>query len=89
MAIANLMEDTATAEISRAQLWQWIQRGARLADGRTVDAGLYRTVRDHELARLEAGGKGHLRTAAEILDELVLAADFLPSLTLRAYPSLD
>jgi malate synthase len=89
VGIYNLMEDTATAEISRAQLWQWIQRGARLADGRTVTPELYRAAREEELAKLGGAGAGRLGDAAEILDALVLAPDFLPFLTLRAYQYLD
>jgi malate synthase len=86
--IYNLMEDTATAEISRAQLWQWVHRGAKLEDGRTVTPELYQAVRAEELAKL--GGETHwLRQAAEILDGLVLAPEFLPFLTLRAYEYLD
>jgi malate synthase len=87
-ALHNLMEDAATAEISRAQLWQWIQRGARLEDGRTVTADLYRQVRDEELAQLGGRGQGRLGDAADILDELVLAAEFPSFLTLRAYEKL-
>ncbi|HUR80903.1 MAG TPA: malate synthase A [Thermoanaerobaculia bacterium] len=49
----NLMEDAATAEISRTQLWQWIHHGAKLDDGRTVDADLYRRIRDEELASIQ------------------------------------
>ncbi|HYH45721.1 MAG TPA: malate synthase A [Thermoanaerobaculia bacterium] len=89
VGIYNLMEDTATAEISRAQLWQWIQRGARLADGRTVTTELYRMAREEELAKLGGAGAGRLGDAAEILDELVLAPEFLPFLTIRAYQYLD
>ena len=48
----NLMEDAATAEISRTQLWQWIHHGAKLDDGRVIDAELYRRIRDEELARI-------------------------------------
>ena len=88
-AIANLMEDTATAEISRAQLWPWRTRGARLADGRTVDADLYRAIRDQELARLGGRRQGHLGTAAEILDRLVLGDDFTEFLTWIAYDELE
>src|SRR6476659_3268269 len=55
-AINNLMEDAATAEISRSQLWQWRTSGARLDDGREASADLYRAIRDDELARL--GGSG-------------------------------
>ena len=88
-AIANLMEDTATAEISRAQLWQWRTRGARLADGRTVDADLYRAIRDEELARLGGRGQGRLGDAADILDRLVLGDDFTEFLTWIAYDELE
>ncbi len=87
-AINNLMEDAATAEISRSQLWQWRTIGSRLDDGRVVDAGLYRSIRDEELARLGAG-TGHLPDAARLLDELVLADDFAEFLTLKAYRLLD
>jgi malate synthase len=88
-AIDNLMEDTATAEISRAQLWQWLHNGTRLADGRTFGPELYEEIRTREVERLGGEGRGRLRDAAEILDELVLSSDFLPFLTLRAYPRLD
>jgi malate synthase len=88
-AIANLMEDTATAEISRAQLWQWRTRGARLTDGRIVTADLYRVVRDEELARLSGRGQGRLGDAAEILDRLVLGDEFTEFLTWLAYDLLD
>ena len=82
------MEDTATAEISRAQLWQWRHHGARLADGRTVDETLYTTIREEELERLGGRTQGRLADAAEILDELVLGEDFPAFLTLVAYPRL-
>ncbi len=84
-AIYNLMEDTATAEICRAQLWQWVHHGAKMEDGRPVDADLYRRVRDRELERLGAGRESRLREAAEILDELVLREEFVEFLTLLAY----
>ena len=83
-AINNLMEDAATAEISRSQLWQWRAVGTRLEDGRVVDAGLYRAIRDEEVARLGEGG-GHLAQAATVLDRLVLADEFAEFLTLEAY----
>src|SRR5882724_738230 len=54
VAIFNLMEDAATAEISRAQLWQWVQNSAKLADGRRIDRALYEKLRDEELAKLPA-----------------------------------
>ncbi|HEX3131193.1 MAG TPA: malate synthase A [Thermoanaerobaculia bacterium] len=86
-AIDNLMEDTATAEISRAQLWQWVWNEVPLGDGRRVTPALYRQIRDEELSKL--GTEGRLKDAAAILDELVLSRDFLPFLTLIAYPRLD
>jgi malate synthase len=90
-AINNLMEDAATAEISRSQLWQWRTSGARLDDGREASADFYRQVRDEELAALggRGGGAGRLGDAADVLDRLVLDDDFLEFLTLRAYPLLD
>src|SRR5207302_10579754 len=55
----NLMEDAATAEISRAQLWQWIRHRAKLDDGRIVDAALCSVMLDEELAKLrKAAGDG-------------------------------
>jgi malate synthase len=88
-AIANLMEDAATAEISRSQLWQWIRHGVALADGRAMTRELYRAVRGEELARLGGGTVGRLGDAADLLDGLVLADDFPEFLTLDAYPLLD
>jgi malate synthase len=88
-AIYNLMEDTATAEISRAQLWQWVHRKARLADGRTLDAELYRAISAEELSRLGGRASGCLGEAAEILDALVLRERFTEFLTLEAYPRLE
>jgi malate synthase len=88
-AIFNLMEDVATAEIARSQLWQWIHNGARLSDGRTVTLLLYQQVRQEELARLGGDGVGRLREAAEILDSLVESERFTEFLTLPAYGYLQ
>jgi malate synthase len=90
VAIYNLMEDTATAEISRAQLWQWIKHAAALEDGTPMTRALYERLRAEELQRLEAagGGMGQLRTAAQILDQLVLNTQFIDFLTLIAYQHL-
>ena len=87
-AIHNLMEDTATAEISRTQLWQWLHNGVELADGRRFTPDLYREIRDQEIQKLGGLAQGRLRDAAEILDELVLGEDLVPFLTLVAYPRL-
>jgi malate synthase len=88
-AIDNLMEDAATAEIARSQLWHWRTRAVALTDGRAVHAGLYGQIRDEELARLGGLSTGRLAEAAELLDRLVLDDDFAEFLTLRAYGLLD
>lgn len=84
-AIDNLMEDVATAEISRSQIWQWIRHRAELADGRTVDAALIRSLAADELA-----GAGPERAGAWALFERVaLHPDFVEFLTLPAYEMID
>ena len=82
----NLMEDAATAEISRTQLWQWLHHSAALEDGTPIDAALYRRVRDEELERI--GDQPHVRTAAAIFDELILAGELADFLTIPAYAEL-
>ena len=88
-AIFNLMEDVATAEIARSQLWQWTHNGAKLSDGRAVDRALYESVKAEELERLGGAATGRLREAVEILDGLVEKAEFTEFLTLPAYPYLE
>ncbi|HEX7417560.1 MAG TPA: malate synthase A [Steroidobacteraceae bacterium] len=93
--INNLMEDAATAEIARAQIWQWIRhpKGV-LNDGRRVTVEMFRTLLGAELARLrskagELGYRGgNYEDAARILDELTTAAEFPPFLTIAAYRRL-
>ena len=88
-AIFNLMEDVATAEIARSQLWQWIHNAAKLSDGRVATVALYREIREEELGRLGGPGAGRLREAAEICDELVATDSFAEFLTLPAYRRLE
>ncbi|HEY8167477.1 MAG TPA: malate synthase A [Candidatus Limnocylindrales bacterium] len=88
-AIFDLMEDAATAEISRSQLWQWRTQGVRLEDGRAIDTDLYATIRDEELAKLGGRQGESLADAASLLDGLVLGDDFPDFLTLEAYARLD
>jgi malate synthase len=88
-AINNLMEDAATAEISRAQIWQWIRHGARLADGRPVTADLYTQIRAEELERLGGPGVGRYGDAVAIMDSLILDPAFTEFLTLPAYRYLE
>jgi malate synthase len=87
VAIFNLMEDTATAEISRAQLWQWLHHNAKLDDGRPFTKELYAQIREEELAKLEEHDA--YKKAAQLLDELVYADDYIEFLTLIAYNHLD
>ena len=86
VAIFNLMEDAATAEISRSQLWQWLKKGARLEDGRNFNKELYEQLKKEEISKL--AGMKNLDTAAQLLDELVLQPDFKEFLTLPAYERL-
>jgi malate synthase len=82
----NLMEDAATAEISRAQVWQWIRHGARLEDGRTVDMALCRKLLDEELAKLRASrSEGSYDAAARLFCELIETRAFPEFLTIPAY----
>ena len=88
-AINNLMEDAATAEISRSQLWQWRMHGVPLDDGSPLTPERYRTIRDEELAKLRATLPDHPWTdAAALLDGLVLSDEFAEFLTLSAYEAL-
>ena len=88
-AIDNLMEDAATAEISRSQLWHWITRSVVLDDGSVFDPARYTAIRGEELDRLGGSGQGRLAEAADLLDRLVLDDDFAEFLTLRAYALLE
>ncbi|MEJ0068047.1 MAG: hypothetical protein WDO24_04195 [Pseudomonadota bacterium] len=87
----NLMEDAATAEISRAQVWQWIRHRAHLQDGRLVDAALCATVIAEELENTrQAVGDARYRAgryadAAKLMQELIEAPRFVEFLTLPAY----
>ncbi len=89
-AIDNLMEDAATAEISRGQLWQWRVTGTVLDDGAVFDADRYRTIRDDVLASLPRDPAGdRVDEAVALLDRLVLDDAFAEFLTLDAYRMLD
>ncbi len=89
--IHNLMEDAATAEISRAQLWQWVRTGAALADGRKIDSALVEHWLGEELIKLKSGDNplnfapADLDQAAQLLRQLALAEHFERFLTLPAY----
>ncbi|MDX1689729.1 MAG: malate synthase A [Acidimicrobiia bacterium] len=93
-AIDDLMEDAATAEISRTQVWQWVRHGASLDDGRPVTEELVRAILDEELLRLrdtygdEAIDGGRFAEAAEVFIAVALADDFPNFLTIPAYDLL-
>jgi malate synthase len=89
----NLMEDAATAEISRAQVWQWIHHGATLEDGRKVTPELFRKLYAEETSRLEQQGalarSGPAAQARELFERLSTAPTFEDFLTLPAYEALS
>jgi malate synthase len=90
----NLMEDAATAEICRAQLWQWIRNGTKLSDGRTMSLEIFRTIMEEELEKIkrQTGGESVLPRqfdlARELFSRMVSAKDFPEFLTLPAYEEL-
>ena len=83
----NLMEDAATAEICRAQLWQWLKFQAPFADGRSFSPDLFDGWLAEEMAAL--GDLPHLKSAARLLHELVTDNEFAEFLTLPAYDLLQ
>jgi malate synthase len=91
VAIFGLMEDAATAEISRSQVWQWLHLGVELADGQKVTPELVEQVIEEELAKIrEAVGdetfeKGRFADARDLYREMALSDDFAEFLTLPAY----
>ncbi|HEY0125558.1 MAG TPA: hypothetical protein VGB58_00310, partial [Blastococcus sp.] len=79
----GLMEDAATAEISRSQVWQWIDAGVELDTGETVTEELVRRVIDEEVAGI--GELDRLDDARRLFEQVALADDFPDFLTLPAY----
>jgi malate synthase len=88
-AIDNLMEDAATAEISRSQLWQWTRSGATLATGERVTPALVRETIASVFADLAADAWPRLSEAREVFEAVALPPDFTEFLTLPAYDLLD
>ncbi len=93
--IHNLMEDLATSEISRSQLWQWLRRGAKLDDGRAISAEMYDKLLVEELAaiRQEYGAErydsGHFPAASELFMRMSKSEKFDEFLSLPAYELLQ
>jgi len=94
-AINSLMEDAATAEISRSQIWQWVHHGAKLDDGRTVTRELVRQVLDQETAKIrdrvgeQTWQEGRPAETREIFERVALAPELIEFLTLPAYEYLE
>ena len=85
-AINNLMEDVATAEISRSQIWQWVRHSARLSEGPTVTDDLVREIADEEMGKLKGG---RFKEARKVFEEVALSKEFHPFLTLVAMKEID
>jgi len=93
--INNLMEDAATAEICRSQIWQWRRHGAKLADGRTITTDLIREIMADEFSKItdstgpEKYYTRRFATAGELFEEMLMDDEFNEFLTLRAYDFVD
>ena len=90
------MEDAATAEIARSQVWQWVHNGVKLAEGQTVTAELVRQAATEELEKIrrQVGdeffhSKGQPQLSRELFERVALSDDFIDFLTLPAYQYLD
>ncbi|HEV8420337.1 MAG TPA: hypothetical protein VGR13_03170, partial [Actinomycetota bacterium] len=90
---SNLMEDAATSEIARSQVWQWVHHAARLKDGPEVTPELVRKVEDEELEEIrqaighEEYGRGRFEEARVIFEDVALGDDFVEFLTIPAIGS--
>lgn len=93
VAIHNLMEDAATAEIARAQIWQWITHHVAMTNGKILTADLYQLYRDEELKKIKDSSPDlkqfRYDEAVKILDTLILNAGFPDFLTNLAYTQLS
>jgi malate synthase len=90
VAIFNLMEDAATAEISRSQVWQWLHNDVRIAEGEQVSKDLVERIVDEELAKIaDAAGDGYdaakYAEAVELFKDVALSDEYAEFLTLPAY----
>ncbi|GAA2019309.1 malate synthase [Nakamurella flavida] len=94
VAIHNLMEDAATAEISRSQIWQWVHNASTLPDGTVITAELVRQILAEELAKIETAvgaerfAAGQFVTASEVFESVALDEEYVAFLTLPAYAAI-
>jgi malate synthase len=90
-AIYNLMEDAATAEISRTQIWIWLHNNVHIEDGRNFNLAMYQLLKREELEKIKSlvgesnFTNGKFKLAIELFDELVLSKEYKEFLTLSAY----
>ena len=84
--IYNLMEDAATAEICRSQVWQWLKHGAHLSDGRPITQELVHNIIAEQKSKLKGGRTSE---AANIFQRMTTSEDFAEFLTLEAYDYID
>jgi malate synthase len=92
VAIDDLMEDVATAEISRSQVWQWVRHGVTTSDGTSITESLIRSISSQVVADLEATGHPNpeqLHVAQKVFEEVALSDDFIDFLTLAAYELIN
>lgn len=93
--IYNLMEDAATAEIARTQLWQWITHKCRLEDGTAITGDLYHMLKNDEMKKIEESlgeekfANSKFRQAEILLDSIVLSPQFTNFVTIPAYAMID
>ncbi|HET7519185.1 MAG TPA: malate synthase A, partial [Actinomycetes bacterium] len=94
--IFNLMEDAATAEISRSQVWQWVHNGVKLSEGQTVTADLVRQTATEELEKIrqQVGdeffySQGRPEESRALFEQVALSSKFIEFLTIPAYEQLD
>ncbi|HVD10878.1 MAG TPA: hypothetical protein VNB88_09580, partial [Gaiellaceae bacterium] len=94
--IHGLMEDAATAEIARSQVWQWVHHGAKLEDGRAVTPEFVRGLVEEELEKIRAEvgndewfhSEGRPTESRSLFEQVALADEFVEFLTLPAYEKL-
>ena len=90
-----LMEDAATAEISRTQVWQWVKHQAKMSGGKTVDAGLVKQMTQEELQKIKASlgeekyNAGQFKRASALFEDMMTRRECPDFLTLVAYDYLD
>jgi malate synthase len=94
VAINNLMEDAATAEIARSQVWQWLHNDVRLDDGSTVTDGLVRGILDDEVSRIRAElgdtpASAHVDEARSLFEQVALSDEYVDFLTIPAGELID